>query len=90
MRKHTHCSDWTIAEWKEYFVILYNWNTCHSLKNFIPLYRYGFTHFTIVQNPLWRFFHILHYTRIGRYEQAEKEVLIKIQYKERLERELEI
>lgn len=80
------CNTWTLAEWENYYIILHNWNTCHSIKNFIQFYCKNFFYFTLKENPIWRVFRIIKYTHNGRYLETEQIVIDKI--KELKEKEM--
>ena len=77
--KGIRCSDWSVNQWEEYLDLLQNWNSHHSLKNFVYMYIYNFSFYTIWQNPIWRIIRIIRYTYNGRYKRAEKEVYIRIE-----------
>lgn len=49
------------------------WNHHHTIKNFISVYRFTFTHYTLIHNPFWRIYKIIRHTVSGKYKEIEKE-----------------
>lgn len=50
------------------------WNKKKNIRTFFVLYRDGFTHYTLRENPVWRVYKIIKNTLNGRYEWCENEL----------------
>lgn len=55
------------------YPIWVEWNHRKSIKNFIKVYRFTFTRYTLKENPFWRIYKIIKSTHNGQYKKIEKD-----------------
>ena len=59
---------------KLFYKAVCQWNKKKNPKTFFTLYRDGFTHYTLRENPVWRVYKIIKNTLSGKYQWCENEL----------------